>query len=156
MNQIEIRAIESSEVAETVRMWRRSRDGVQPEIEARMGYSPSDDLAFFTNTILESCDVWVARRNRHVVGLLAIRGNSIEQLYVDPIEQRRGIGTLLLDFAKALSPSRLRLHTHQANEGARRFYERNGFRAAAFGVSPAPESEPDVRYEWGGASSRSD
>jgi len=155
MNQIEIRVIETFEVAETVRMWRRSREGVQPEIEARMGYSPADDLAFFTNTILESCNVWLARRNRHVVGLLAIRGDSIEQLYVDPIEQRRGIGTRLLDFAKSLHPAGLRLQTHQANQGARRFYEKNGFRAAAFGISPAPESEPDVRYEWGGASRRS-
>ena len=37
MNQIEIHAIEASEVAETGRMWRRSGEGVQREIEARMG-----------------------------------------------------------------------------------------------------------------------
>ena len=29
-----------------------------------------------------------------------------------------------------------------------RFYERRGFVATRFGVSPAPESEPDVQYEW--------
>jgi hypothetical protein len=33
-------------------------------------------------------------------------------------------------------------------ERARSFYERRGFRAVQFGVSPPPESEPDVRYAW--------
>ena len=33
-------------------------------------------------------------------------------------------------------------------ERARAFYERRGFRAVAFGRSPAPENEPDVKYAW--------
>ena len=28
------------------------------------------------------------------------------------------------------------------------FYERRGFRAAAYGLSPEPENEPDVKYVW--------
>jgi RimJ/RimL family protein N-acetyltransferase len=42
----------------------------------------------------------------------------------------------------------LRLYTFQCNEGARRFYERNGFTAVAFGDgSGNEEGEPDIRYE---------
>ena len=42
----------------------------------------------------------------------------------------------------------LRLYTFQSNEGARRFYERHGFAAVAFGDgSDNEEREPDVRYE---------
>jgi ribosomal protein S18 acetylase RimI-like enzyme len=54
----------------------------------------------------------------------------------------------LLDRAKELAPDGLTLFTHQGNERARAFYERRGFRAVAFGVSPPPESEPDVKYAW--------
>lgn len=153
MDDIEIRPIDESDVESTVRMWRRSREGVQPELEARLDYSPEDDLHFFSDTLLKECCVWLAIANEEPVGLLAINGNSVEQLYIDPIEQRKGIGTALLDFAKKRSPTRLQLHTHQANIEARRFYEKHGFYAVEFGVSPAPENEPDVRYEWDGTGS---
>jgi ribosomal protein S18 acetylase RimI-like enzyme len=58
------------------------------------------------------------------------------------------VGTALLDKAKELTPAGLTLFTHQRNARARTFYERRGFRAVAFGVSPPPESEPDVKYAW--------
>jgi GNAT superfamily N-acetyltransferase len=41
------------------------------------------------------------------------------------------------------------LWTFQANAGARRFYERNGFAPVEFTDGAANEEhEPDVRYEW--------
>ena len=67
---------------------------------------------------------------------------------MDPRCQRRGVGTALLERAKELAPEGLTLFTHQRNERARAFYERRGFRAVQFGVSPPPESEPDVKYAW--------
>jgi ribosomal protein S18 acetylase RimI-like enzyme len=54
----------------------------------------------------------------------------------------------LLAHACSLSPQGLELHTHQQNTGARRFYERHGFAAVRFGLSPPPESAPDVEYHW--------
>ena len=156
VRRIEIRRIEESEIETTVRMWRRSREDVQPALEARMGYSPADDLEFFTNILLQECEVWIAVRGTSPLGLLAIDGDSIEQLYIDPLEQRKQIGSSLLDLAKSRSPTRLRLHTHQANLGARAFYERRGFRAIEFGISAPPENEPDVRYEWNGGDRKSE
>ena len=153
MSQVEIRGIEEADIDETVRMWRRSREGVQSELEARLGYSPKDDLRFFTTILMKECEVWISVRGDRPTGLLAINGDSIEQLYVDPVEQQRGIGTTLLDFAKGRTRARLQLHTHQANMRARTFYEKRGFTPVEFGVSPPPENEPDVRYEWNGASS---
>ena len=73
---------------------------------------------------------------------------KVDQLHVEPGSQGRGIGTALLDRAKQLAPEGLTWFTHQRNERARAFYERRGFRAVEFGVSPPPESEPDVRYAW--------
>lgn len=39
-------------------------------------------------------------------------------------------------------------YTHQENHAARSLYERRGFTAVQFGMSPLPESAPDVEYHW--------
>jgi len=72
----------------------------------------------------------------------------IDQLYVHPDYQNRGIGKALLDWARQLSPEHVWLYTLQINLNARAFYEKNGFIAENFGISPPPESEPDVEYHW--------
>jgi ribosomal protein S18 acetylase RimI-like enzyme len=77
-----------------------------------------------------------------------MKGTYIDRLYVDPCAWRKGWGTQLVHFAKHISPRGLELHTHQANVVARAFYERHGFRAVKFGLSPSPESAPDVEYHW--------
>jgi len=82
------------------------------------------------------------------VAFLAMKDDFIDRLYVDPKFHRRGIGQELMDYAKTLSPGHLWLYMHVANRMARAFYEKNGFVAEKFGVSPAPESEPDVEYHW--------
>jgi hypothetical protein len=47
-----------------------------------------------------------------------------------------------------VSPSGLELRTHQENHAARALYEKQGFVAVGFGLSPPPESAPDVEYHW--------
>lgn len=146
-----VRRLEREEVAEAVRVWGRSRRDAVPWLEARWPHGEEEDLAHFRATYLESCDHWIAVEGTTVLGLLTLRGTRIELLYVDPPHQGRGVGTALLAKARELSPRRLTLFTHQRNEAARRFYERRGFSAVAFGVSPPPENEPDVGYAWDAA-----
>jgi len=150
--QTRIRLLAPDEVEACAAMWRRSRFDAQPWLEERLGYSPEDDLAFFRNTLLEACQVWIALRGAVIVGMLALAPGKIEQLFVEPAQQGSGVGSALLDHAKAREPAGLKLFTHQRNERARVFYEQRGFQAVAFGTSPAPESEPDVEYRWPGAS----
>ena len=138
-----------SEVEDVVRMWRRSRDGVQPWLEARMRHTADDDLAFFRGVLMRECDVWVAVEGDTPLGLLALHDGFIEQLYVDPRAQRSGVGRMLLEHAMKLFPNGLALYTHQRNHRARAFYESFGFKPVAFGVSGSPECEPDVRYARG-------
>jgi GNAT superfamily N-acetyltransferase len=150
MEPFEIRRCQTGEIESVTRMWRRTRDDARPKLEARMGYSASDDLAFFENVLMKTCAVWIITRDARPVGLLALKNDSIEQLYIDPAEQGKGLGSALIDFSKRSSPRRLELYTHVWNNNARRFYEHHGFRATKFGTSPAPESEPDVKYVWSG------
>ena len=51
--------------------------------------------------------------------------------------------------AKALRPGGLELYTFQVNTGARRFYERHGFRVVDLDDGARnEEGQPDVRYRW--------
>ncbi len=55
-------------------------------------------------------------------------GSVIEDLYVLPEEQNKGLGTQLLRFAIGQCTARPRLWVLENNKGARRFYQRAGFR----------------------------
>ena len=88
-----------------------------------------------------------------IVGLMAIASTSdagwIEQLYLHPAWIGRGIGTRLLELARTRLPPPIRLYTFQANQRARSFYERRGFKAVRFGDGSGNEEKcPDVLYEW--------
>jgi ribosomal protein S18 acetylase RimI-like enzyme len=83
-----------------------------------------------------------------IVAYMAMDGSYIDQLYVNPSEWRKGWGKRFINLAKELSPIGLECHTHQENMAARGFYEKNGFVVVKFGVSPPPESAPDVEYQW--------
>ena len=106
------------------------------------------DQDYFKNHILVKDDVWIAEIQSKLVGFMAIQEDLIDHLYVDPDHWRHGIGKMLLDHARTLSPKHLWLYTLQVNTNARAFYVKNGFVAKKFGISPPPESEPDVEYHW--------
>jgi len=75
-------------------------------------------------------------------------GSWINQLYVEAENVGKGYGSQLLERALSELKKPIRLYTFQENRGARRFYERNGFRAVQFsGGSENEEKCPDVLYE---------
>jgi GNAT superfamily N-acetyltransferase len=129
-------------------LWTRSKKRAYPWLAIEQGRSPAEDLVYFSGTLCARCELWIALREERVVGVMALEGSHVDQLYVAPDEQGAGVGSALLAHAKILRPGGLSLFTFQRNARARAFYEARGFRAVRFGVSPAPESEPDVRYEW--------
>ena len=76
------------------------------------------------------------------------------RLAVDRSWQGKGVGADLLRdgvlrvLAAAETISVRAILVHAISSDAKAFYERHGFSAVAFGVSPAPELEPDVEYRW--------
>ena len=98
--------------------------------------------------MLKDNKVWVVEMDDRPVAFMAMNYEFIDHLYVHPDYQKRGIGKTLLDYARQLPPDHVWLYTLQVNMIARAFYEKNGFVAEKFGISPPPESEPDVEYHW--------
>ncbi|HJU21649.1 MAG TPA: GNAT family N-acetyltransferase [Casimicrobiaceae bacterium] len=122
---------------------------------APLAYSPEDVRSWVAQFLVPSGGTVVAELNDTLVGVMAIEREAscswITQMAVDPFHVGIGIGTSLLQHAFRECPSPIRLYTFQANVGARRFYERNGFRVV--GLSDGRTNEeccPDVLYEFGG------
>jgi ribosomal protein S18 acetylase RimI-like enzyme len=94
-------------------------------------------------------ETWVATIGGGLAAMMVLHDGEIDQLYVDPGYQGRGLGGRLVELAKRRSPSGLALWTFQVNRSAQRFYERHGFVAVErTDGSGNEEQEPDVRYVW--------
>jgi RimJ/RimL family protein N-acetyltransferase len=112
---------------------------------------PDDDVRrWLAEEMAPNHEVWVAVDDRdRVVGFLAMKDCELDQLYIAPAWIGHGLGRRFVDIAKAHSPALLELYCFQVNVRARRFYERNGFTAVAFGDgSSNEERQPDIRYAW--------
>ena len=145
---VRIRRFAEPDFDDLVRRWHETNLASYPYCAEHQRHKLEDAFAVFRGCVLVQCEVWVAETSGAPVGLLALRAPWIDQFCVFPEHQRRGIGSALLSKARACSPQELRLYTFQRNAPARAFYERHGFTPVAFGVSPAPEWEPDVEYRW--------
>ena len=134
---------------EAGRLWYASAHEAHPWLPMLQALPEADAVSIF-RTMTKGATLYGVRDDGALVGLLALEGEWVERLYVATAAQGRGIGDALLAHACALRPDGLRLYTHQLNSRARTFYERRGFRPVRFGLSPPPESMPDVEYHWPG------
>jgi putative acetyltransferase len=116
--------------------------------EEQQRHTLADARKFFRSRVLPVCEVWVATRSNQLLGVVVVEAPWIRHFAVFPEHQRQGVGTQLLRKARERSPAEIRLYTFQRNLPARAFYEKHGFVAVAFGMSPAPELEPDVLLQW--------
>ena len=129
-------------------LWRISREKSLPDFQNEKGHFFYEDRNYFQNHVLKENRVWVVDVDKHPVAFMAMNNDFVDQLYINPDYWRQGIGNALLELAKEQSPEHVWLYTLQVNVNARAFYEKNGFIAEKFGLSPAPESEPDIEYHW--------
>lgn len=141
-----IRLIAENELETVLQLWRATSAATYDFLA--VPHTEAEDRGYFTSVIAVQNQLWVAAEDGQILGFLAINGSYVDRLYVHPDQQRKGVGRALLNHAKMLSPDGLELATHVKNVNACAFYEEQGFVAVRYGVSPPPESEPDVEYHW--------
>ncbi|MBR0715712.1 GNAT family N-acetyltransferase [Bradyrhizobium liaoningense] len=111
-------------------------------------HTPEEDRWFYRERVFAKCCMWGHFDDDVLSGIIAFRDGWVEQLYVLPGAQGRGVGTRLLEIAKR-DCDQLELWTFQRNERARRFYEASGFTLIEqTDGARNEEKEPDARYLW--------
>ena len=122
---------------------------------APLAHTDEEIAEWVENHLFVVADIYVAEMDEKVVGFMALLThngmNWIDQLYMLPEAVGKGIGAQFVAMAKEKLEAPIRLYTFQENVGARRFYERHGFKPIEFGDGSGNEENcPDVLYEWGG------
>ena len=89
--------------------------------------------AFVTNVAqamrdiyLPNAETWVLLQDQTPIGFIALIGNEIGGLFLDPDFHGRGHGTTLTDYAVSLRGP-LSVEVFEKNNVGRRFYDRYGF-----------------------------
>ena len=75
---------------------------------------------------LPEAETWIFEQDDVVVGFIALIGNEVGGLFVDPNYHSQGIGRVLMDHARSMRPI-LELNVFEDNRVGRAFYERYGF-----------------------------
>ena len=137
----------SAVVAEIQAIWRAAREGVLAFLLPIHG--PEEEREYIAGVMLRAARVFVADlEGARGVGFISLRGEAVEQLYVHPAFQNCGVGVALLGRAKELK-DRLELWAFEVNEGAIRFYRREGFEIVLRTDGEQNEAKrADVKLIW--------
>lgn len=134
------------------RLYSEARVAAVPSMPPAV-HTPEEDRAWLAGRLAGDAEGWVAERGPHLVGYLLLTRGWLDHLFVDPAETGAGVGTALLEVAKAVRPDGFGLWVFESNEGARRFYRRHGLvELERTDGSGNEEGSPDVRMVWPGRS----
>lgn len=118
-----IREYQDRDLNELLEVWYRASRIAHPFLDESFLSQERRNIAAVYMPMAEAC-VYV--REGRVVGFIALMGNEVGALFVDPTVQGKGIGRALMDHARFFH-SELELDVFEANHTGRRFYDRYGF-----------------------------
>jgi len=98
------------------------------------------------NVYLPNTDTWVAEVEGNVVGFIALMGNEVGALFLDPKFHGNGIGKSLMDKARELNET-LEVEVFKANSIGREFYDRYGFKLLS-GSIHEPTNQEVLRLKF--------
>lgn len=139
-----IRPAESKDLDRVARVWHESAarmDGPAFEMPSLAAMRDRIDCE-----LENGWKLYVAERDGPIAAMLAIKPSErvLDQIFVAPGEQGRGVGSTLLDFAKQTMSDGFTLRMATANSRAGRFYEQAGLTIIDEGHHPT--SGVPVRY----------
>ena len=147
---IEIRTYRDHDREAVARLWAESwrSTGLAITLKPSEAELYAHNLERIPRELAAGWDVRVAHEDERLIGFLALKPPAhLDQIFVLPEAQRRGVGRILLDLAKAQLPNGFWLRTALDNLGACRFYERNDCRRGETQMHPS-FGYPTVIYRW--------
>ena len=147
MDTIIIRPAREDEYDAVTRIWLDSH--------VSTGLATNDDASFaelrarIPREIENGWQLYVAEQDGVLLAMLAFRtrDNYLDQIFVAPEHQHKGVGKKLLAFTRRHLPDEILLRTAAGNANAIAWYEREGFVRENEVFEPG-WSGPRVYYRW--------
>jgi len=143
MKDCTIRAMQPSDMEQVLDIW----------LEASIRAHPFQPATYWENALpamrlqyLPMSENFVAEQEGKVLGFLAMLNNYIAALFVEPAVQGKGIGSCLLDYARA-NHDTLSLAVYQQNQQAVNFYLKNGFQIREETIN-SETGDPEYQMYW--------
>ena len=144
---VTLRRYRQSDEDAAVALWLRSWQAAYPQLDfiARLDWWRQR----WRDELLRTADVVIAENAGVMIGFLTIdpRTLYLDQIVVAPEHWRSGIGAVLLEEARRISPRGLDLDVNIDNARAIAFYKKHGFTIAGAGKNPI-SGKPVHRMTW--------
>ena len=118
-----IRKYESADLEDLLSVWAAASAVAHPFLSSEFLRQERHNIS---NVYLPNAETWVWEADGRVVGFIALLGNEVGAIFVDPAYQRKGIGRALMDSARMVR-DQLELEVFKENALGRAFYARYGF-----------------------------
>ncbi|EMI26556.1 GCN5-related N-acetyltransferase [Rhodopirellula europaea SH398] len=143
MNPV-IRSYESTDLDELLDVWTSASKVAHPFLSPEFLAQERENIPAI---YLPNAETWVYELDGAVVGFIALLGNEVGAIFVDPTYQKRGIGRQLMDHAVSVRGD-LELDVFVDNPIGRGFYEHYGFVSLEQKLhEPSGHSVFRLRYE---------
>jgi len=119
-----IRKYEDNDLEELLDAWYSASKIAHPFLSEEFLEQERKNIAF---DHLPNAETWVYELDGVVIGFIALIGNEVGAIFLDPRYHGKGIGRKLMDHAKSLREF-LELDVFKDNNIGRGFYKKCGFR----------------------------
>jgi putative acetyltransferase len=144
---VTLRRYRQSDEDAAVTLWLRSWQAAYPQLDfiARLDWWRQR----WCDELLRTADVVIAEDAGIMIGFVTIDPQTLylDQIVVAPEHWRSGIGAVLLEEARRISPHGLDLDVNIDNARAIAFYKKHGFTIAGPGKNPI-SGKPVHRMSW--------
>ena len=132
---VQLRPYVAADEDAAIALWQRTWQEAYPQIAfaKRLEWW----CARWRDDLVPAATIVIAERDGIMIGFVTIERQTgyLDQLVVAPEFWRSGIGRMLVDEAKRLSPEKIELHVNQDNERAIALYTKTGFSITGESVS---------------------
>ena len=144
---VTLRRYRQSDEDAAVALWLRTWQAAYPQLDfiARLDWWRQR----WRDELLRTADVVIVEQDYVLIGFVTIdpRTFYLDQIVVAPEHWRSGIGAVLLEEARRISPHGLDLDVNVDNARAIAFYKKHGFTIAGPGKNPI-SGKPVHRMSW--------
>ncbi|MEH6473488.1 MAG: GNAT family N-acetyltransferase [Halopseudomonas sp.] len=121
---LSVRPYAEQDLESVLSAWEKASTLAHPFLTAAFQDKVRHDIP---NLYLPNADTWVAELDGSVLGFIALLGNEVGAIFVDPAFHGSGKGKALMDKAREIHGD-LEVDVFRANAIGRQFYSRYGFK----------------------------